>query len=79
MIQVSSDVELDIQSKLSAVCGDLLYCDISALETVCSDILFKEAKTTENDVANYRRKKRSETNNQERVQKILIRFKMIGK
>ena len=71
-------MELDIQSKLASVCGDLLYCDISALETVCSDILLKGDETTGNDVRNTRNKRSSQTNSQERVQKILIRFKMIG-
>ena len=76
--QVANNVELDIQSKLASVCGDLLYCDISALETVCSDILLKEDETTGNEVRNTRNKRSSQTNSQERVQKILIRFKMIG-
>ena len=71
-------MELDIQSKLASVCGDLLYCDISALETVCSDILLKGDETTGNEVRSTRNKRSSQTNSQERVQKILIRFKMIG-
>ena len=76
--QVANDVELDIQSKLASVCGDFLYCDISALETVCSDILLKGDETTGNEVRSTRNKRSSQTNSQERVQKILIRFKMIG-
>ena len=60
------------------MCGDLLYCDISALETVCSDILLKGDETTGNEVRNTRNKRSSQTNSEERVQKILIRFKMIG-
>ena len=71
-------MELDIQSKLASVCGDLLYCDISALETICSDILLKGDEMTGNEVRNTRNKRSSQTNSQERVQKILIRFKMIG-
>ena len=77
-IQVANNVELDIQFKLASVCGDLLYCDISALESVCSDILLKGDETTGNEVRNTRNKRSSQTNSQERVQKILIRFKMIG-
>ena len=77
--QVANNVELDIQSKLASVCGDLLYCDISALETVCSDILLKGDETTGNEVRNTRNKRSSQTNSQERVQKILTAGRLLVK
>ena len=71
---MADEVRKKVQSKLSKVCQDSLYCDISSLETVCSDILADEA-TLGQDMS--RRKRREAA--KKKQQKIQILFNVVGK
>lgn len=71
--KLADDIKLDLQAKLSSACGDVLYCDISALETLCNDVLAEDENS--NQLQRYKRNSEPPSS----VQKIVIRFKMIGK
>jgi hypothetical protein len=33
--QVANEVKAKVQKKMTAVCGDTLYCDVTELEAIC--------------------------------------------
>ena len=70
---------MDLQRRLTAICGDALYCDISRLETVCNDIWENDEAFAHNEAKNESwpsRQKREQR--AQRKQKIVIKFNMIG-
>jgi hypothetical protein len=53
--QVANEVKLKVQKKMTAVCGDTLYCDVTELEAICQDVLDEQMVKT-NDILGRRRR-----------------------
>ena len=47
--KVANEVKLKVQKKMTAVCGDTLYCDVTELEAICQDVLDEQMVKT-NDI-----------------------------
>ena len=71
---MSNDVELNIQSQLSKVCGDLLYCDIKALETVCNDILLHDEHEITSGDSTFASDGKSSLENYTKFCKLILNF-----
>jgi hypothetical protein len=55
--QVANEVKSKIQKKMSAVCGNTLYCDVTELEAICQDVIDQQMIKT-NDILGRRRRRR---------------------
>ena len=48
-------MKLKVQKKMTSVCGDTLYCDVTELEAICQDVLDEQMVKT-NDILGRRKR-----------------------